>query len=309
MSWGATQEPPLAEASDMNTLFGGDIHAGLSGLELSDGPFDLGEGIWLRQTYAHLFAPFMLAFKPAPPGRHNPGPWKAASGGFSCNVNAELLIPADIEGRFESKIGVARTLVFLLRLGVNPAITLPVFSNYPFSTLPKVPDNHAKLFPFEIQRRYFPLGVVEGRVKAASVEWIKERWQVTHHLLAQSAEFTLAVEALDAGQFLHDQALTIVSLWCGLEALFSPSTSELKFRVSSLISAFLEPPGVNRANRQKEISKLYDKRSAAAHGKPRHEPEHLLQTFNLVREVLIRIIDNGQVPTKDELEGMLFGAS
>jgi hypothetical protein len=258
----------------MSTLFGGDIHAGLSGLELADGPFDLGEGIWLRQTYAHLFAPFMLAFKPAPPGNHHPGPWKAASGGFSYNVNAELLIPADIEGRFESKIGVARTLVFLLRLGVNPAITLPVFSNYPFSTLPKVP----------------------------------ERWQVTHHLLAQSAEFTLAVEALDAGQFVHDQALTLVSLWGALEALFSPSTSELRFRVSSLISAFLESPGVNRANRQKEISKLYDKRSAAAHGKPKHEPEHLLQTFNLVREVLIRIIDRGQVPTKDELEGMLFGA-
>ena len=78
-------------SDNMSTLFDGDVYVGLSGLELAEDSFDIGEGICLRKTYAHLMAPFMMAFKPAPPGGHHPAPWKAASGGFSFDVNAELL--------------------------------------------------------------------------------------------------------------------------------------------------------------------------------------------------------------------------
>lgn len=75
----------------MSTLFEGDLHAGLSGLELEDESFDLGDGLRLSKTYAHLMSPFLMAFAPAPPGGHHPAPWRAASGGFSFDVNAELL--------------------------------------------------------------------------------------------------------------------------------------------------------------------------------------------------------------------------
>jgi hypothetical protein len=292
----------------MNTLFAGDLHAGLSGLKLEEDSFDLGDGLSLSKTYAHLMSPFIMAFTPARLGGHHPAPWKAASGGFSFDVNAELLIPSHIEDKYGSKIGVARTVVFLLRLGVNPATTLPVFSNYPFGALPQIPDNQANLFPFEVQRRHFPLDVVGGLANAIALTWVKDRWQVAYRLTAESAEFALAVEAIDRGQFVQNSALALVSLWGALEALFSPSTAEVTFRVSSLIAAFLEPPGNERANLQKEVAKLYDKRSAAAHGKPKHEPEDLLGTFNLLRRVLMAIIDREKVPSKNDLEGMLFGS-
>ncbi len=292
----------------MASLLGGNIHAGLSGLELEVEVFDFGEGIALTRTYAHLMAPFMMAFTRAPAGGHHPGPWKAASGGSAFDVSAQLLIPAHIEEKFGSKMEVALTFLFLLRLGVNPATTLPVFSNHPFASLPQVRDNDTQLLPFEIQRRHFPLGVVGGRANASALDWVKDRWQVTHRLIGQSTEFSLAVDAIDTGQFVQNPALTLVSLWGALEALFSPSTSELKFRVSSLIAAFLESPGKRRHTLQKEIAKLYDKRSAAAHGKPKHEAEDVLETFNLLRRVLIEIINHGYVPKKEQLESLLFGS-
>src|SRR5215207_5586491 len=96
--------------------FGGDMHAGLSGIDLAEESFDLGEGILLSKTYAHLMAPFIMAFKAAPPSSHHPGPWKATSGGFSFDISAELFIPFHIEQKYGSSIDVARTLVFLLRL-------------------------------------------------------------------------------------------------------------------------------------------------------------------------------------------------
>lgn len=292
----------------MPTLFGGNLHAGLSGLELQELNFDLGCGLSLSKTYAHLMAPFMMAFEPAPKGSHHPAPWKAAQGGSSFDINAELCIPEEIEAKFGSKIEVARTVLFLLRLGVNPATTLPVFSNHAFAALPEVKDNETRLFPYEVQPRHFPLGVVGGIATTEAVSWVSERWQVTHRLIHESAEFSLAVEAIDSGQFVRQSALALVSLWGALEALFSPSTAELRFRVSALIAAFLEPSGTARHALQKDIAKLYDKRSAAAHGKPKHGADDLLATFNLLRRVLFEIIDRGEVPSKEALESALFGS-
>lgn len=292
-----------------NTLFDGDLHAGLSGLELAEESFDLGDGLSLNKTYAHLMAPFIMAFKPAPKGGHHPAPWKAASGGFSFDVNTELLIPSHAEQKYGSKIGIAKTVVFLLRLWVNPATTLSVLSNYRFSSLSEIPDNQANLIPFEVQHRHFSLSVSSDTATTSSLVWVRDHWQAAYQLTSNNSEFALAVEAIDRGQFVQNTTLTLVSLWGALEALFSPSTSELKFRVSSLIAAFLEPPGNERAKLQKEVSKLYDKRSAAAHGKPKHESQDLLDTFNLLRRVLITIINNRNVPSKEQLEGALFGCA
>lgn len=292
----------------METIFSGDIHAGLSGLELDGDCFDLGDGLKLRKTYAHLMAHFVMAFKPAPPGSSHPAPWRAATGGFTFDISAELLVPVHLEKKFGSGTTVARAVVFLLRLWVNPATTLPVFSNFPFADLPKIPDNQTRLLPFEVQDRHFQLEVDAGRATLDELAWVKEHWAITLELYQRNAEFALAVEALDSGQFVQSTALALISVWGALESLFSPSTTELKFRVSALIAAFLEQPGLERARLQKMIAKLYDKRSAAAHGKPKHTTEDILASFNLLRRVLIMIIDGGKIPSKDDLEGMLFGS-
>ena len=128
-------------------------------------------------------------------------------------------------------------------------------------------------------------------------------------LYQSHSEFRLAIDALDHGQFEPNPSLSLVSLWGAIEALFSPSTTELKFRVSALVAAYLEPLGSSRLTKQREVSALYDQRSAAAHGKPKHSPEHLLATFQLVRTILIRIMECGHVPSKAELEANLFGVT
>ena len=281
---------------------------GLHGLQLPEPSLELGRGVVVRETYAHIFAPFMVAF--APPevsNKYHPGPWSAASGGISYDISAELVVPIENEGGTEKALQTARVVLLLLRLGVNPAITLPVFSNLAF-TQESATEKHQTLHPFEIQNRSFALKVDEEVASFDSLKWVQDHWQVTQELVNGSSEFALATEAIDQGQFIHNTALTIVSLWGALEALFSPSTSELRFRVSALISSFLEAPGTSRRERQKKIAKLYDKRSAAAHGRPKHDQQHLLDTFNLLREVLMKIIESGSVPSSYQLDSMLFGA-
>jgi len=259
---------------------------GLHGLQLPEPRIELGKGIVIRETYACIFAPFMVAF--APPGslgKHHPGPWSAASGGVSYDISAELVIPLENEGEPAKSLQTARVILFLLRLGVSPAITLPVFSNMAFSK-ENAGAKDQTLHPYEVQVRSFPLAVSDSTAGSEALEWVCNHWEVTKKLVDSSYEFALASDSIDQGQFIQNTALTLVSLWGALEALFSPNSAELRFRVSALIASFLEPPGKDRKERQKKIAKLYDERSKAAHGRPKHSQQHLLDTFNLLRETL-----------------------
>jgi len=285
-----------------------DLYAGVSGLELTEASFDLGSGIVLSRTYAHLMAPFVMAFKrPTEYDQPHPGPWKSLGGGFAFDIEAEIKVPAALDPSQGTQSDVIRMIGFLLRLGVHPALRLPALANHPFSTMAYRSEHESWLRPNEFQPRHFPLDSASEAIGADEAAWVAERWKVGLKLSKESAEFALAVEAIDGGQFVQKSALALVSLWAALEALFSPSTSELKFRVSALIAAYLEPPGSSRHALQKAVAKLYDKRSAAAHGKPKHETDDLLETFNLLAQVLRKILDERAVPSKEDLERTLFG--
>ena len=282
------------------------LYLGLSNIVLSEDRFELGPGISLSRTYAHLMAPCLMAFKPAPPGMPHPGPWKAASGGFGFDVVAELKIAPEACSNAEPWT-IANALLFLIRLWLDPEVTAPVVSSHPFGELLQVPDNQATVKPFEVYPRHFALSTPDGTCNPEAAAWLTKTLPVAHRLMQKSPEFALAADAISSGQFVNNPALTFVSLWAALEALFAPSPAELRFRVSSLIAAFLMPRGPGRLALQKRAAKLYDLRSAAAHGKPKHGNEDLLATFMLVRSALIKILERGAVPSQDELNELLFG--
>ena len=287
-----------------------DMYGGFANLELEEDAYDLGSGILLRKTYGHLMAPFTMAFKrPAEYDQPHPGPWKSLGDGFAFDIEAELKIPASLGSGKHGQMEIGRAILFLLRLGIHPSIRLPVFANFPLSMVAELPARETWLRPYDFEPRYFPLDSDCETFGCAQAEWIKDRWQTVLRLCREDAAFALATEAIDRGQFIQTTALALVSLWAALEALFSPSTAELKFRVSALIAAYLEPPGDARLTLQHEVAKLYDKRSAAAHGKPNHENEHLIDTFNLLARVLRQMIDRGAVPKKEDLDRALFGGA
>lgn len=290
----------------MDDVFEGDLHAGISNIVLEPDAFDLGDGIVLRKTYAHLMAHFVIAFAPPSPGSIHPGPWKATHGNadFTADITTELCIPGNIQKRYP----IAQTIAFMLRFGINPAASISSVANRSFASLKDVPDRETIIIPIETARRHFPLSSQNDIATVDSLHWIKDHWSSTHALRQRHSEFALAAAAISTGQFVHNSALILVSLWAALEALFSPSTTELKFRVSSLIAAYLEPAGDGRRFLQKQISKLYDKRSSAAHGQPGFATQDILDTFNLLRRVITSIIENRHVPKKDELEKRLFGS-
>ncbi|MFZ5520672.1 MAG: hypothetical protein ACOZD0_05650 [Pseudomonadota bacterium] len=154
-----------------------DIYAGLSGLELTEESFDLGEGVTLSRTYAHLMAPFMMAFKkPAEYDQPHPGPWKSLGGGFYFDIDAEVCIPAALEDRYGSQMEIARIIGVLLRLGVHPSLRIPAFANHPFATMGERPERESWLRPNEFLPRYFPLDTETDAIGPGEAAWVAERW-------------------------------------------------------------------------------------------------------------------------------------
>ncbi len=281
------------------------FYVGIAGLPMTGEEFDLAGGVRIRRLYAHMIDCRMMSYSEGTPEKPLPTPVKVVRGGSSIDVSAEVAIPSEAVKQFGDAREIAAAVVFTLRLGVTPAASLAAVSNAPI-TVAHALDEAAWVAAVESEPRKIRLET-DGTFGESEAAWVAARWPAALRLSKESAEFALAVDALSIGQYIHRSALTLVALWAALEALFSPSTSELRFRVSSLIAAYLETPGESRRQRALEVGKLYDKRSAAAHGKPTHEMEHLLATFNLLREVATKILDDGHVPTKAELEQRLYG--
>lgn len=288
-----------------------DLYLGLSGLELSRGPLDLGEGVELRPTTARFLSPLVLdntgqvwtsATRLAPAYWH-------LGGGRVHEITAELFLPGSAAETDEARLEVGRLIVFVLRMWSTPTVMLRVASSRPLSSLADALASEKGVWvtPAEVYPTVFPLHPVDDSGVEASLEWVRDNWRTAYRLYRESAEFRLGMDALAMGQFVPNTALTMVSLWGALEALFSPSTAELRFRVSALIATYLESPGDERRRRHEEIAKLYDKRSAAAHGRPKHAAKDLLATFELLRSVLVKMVRAGKVPSRDELESLLFG--
>lgn len=287
------------------------IFVGISGVGSEAGAFDLGHGVSLRTTYAHLMAPFMMAFAPPEkPGQPHPAPWAAASGGLAFDILVELAIPSEISSSLPCENTTAAWwIVGLLRLCTGPRLRAPVLSNYPL-TRAAAASKDLHIQPLEVSPHQLVLDPeAKSEISVRDLNWTRDNWLSSLSLLENSPKFSMLVESLDQAAFNHRPQLALLMLWAGLEEMFSPSKSELRYRISSLIASYVEPSGQSRLARQKAVARLYDSRSAAAHGRGDTEVEPLWETYYLAREIVLKMIDERHAPSTTELEERMFGAN
>lgn len=283
------------------------IYAGLSHVTYDGEPFDLGHGIVLKSTYAHLFAANMMAFGRALEGRPHPAPWRSARGGFGYDVEVELSGPTsqNLPGGLSSEDTVW-LIAALLRLAKYAYPMVPVISDVSFCNA-ATSTQEPLIRPFEIEPRILQAGEKElSRIKTEDLLWVKSVWPRTAELIRTFPSLDLAFRAADACTVRGRPASALLTAWGALEELFAPSRAELRFRVSAHIAAYLEPMGPKRLELFKTVADLYNARSKAAHTAQKVEVAALIQSFVILRNALVRMIDEGAVPTQIDLEKNLF---
>jgi hypothetical protein len=266
--------------------------------------FDLGGEVALTKTFAHLMAPFMMAFAPAEPGKPHPAPWRAAKGGFGFDIIVQLQVPKDA-AVFDS-FNTVWWIVALLRLKAAHSVIVPIISNQPFARA-KETDDGIHFWPIEIEPNRLNLTVKPSILLEPDLAWVRDHWKTAAELM-QNKEFNLLFQSFDQSLFVKNPALALLMLWGALESVFSPARTELRFRVSANIASYLEKPGKRRRDLQKKVAKLYDARSVVAHSASSAPEGALGETYELVKRLIDRMINSNHVPTPDEIEGELFGS-
>src|SRR5215813_11671038 len=170
------------------------LYAGISGASIEIEVFDLGSGFVICRTYAHLMAPFMMAFKPAPPGQHHPPPWRAAKGGFGFDIFVQVEAPPMSPLPWDQRTTLW-WLTALLRLRVGPRLVVPVLASAPFVEAVNTDSIH--FWPLEVEPRFLDLDP-ESRTAINEVDlaWVKKHWVASAQLI-DSPEFSLAFQAAD----------------------------------------------------------------------------------------------------------------
>lgn len=283
------------------------LYAGLSHVTYEGEPFDLGLGVLLRSTYAHLFAANMMAFGRAAEGQHHPGPLRAARGGFGYDVEVELVVPTNqkLPGGLNGDDTIW-LIAALMRLAKHAYLAVPVISDVSFGEA-ATSKREPLLRPFEIEPRILRNVDEESScLKSDDLNWVKSVWPRTAELMRKSSTLSLAIRAADACTVKGRRASALLTVWGALEELFAPSRAELRFRVSAHIAAYLEPAGEKRLELFKIVMDLYNARSKAAYTAQEAEVASLVQSFVILRNSLIRMIDEGAVPTQADLERCLF---
>jgi hypothetical protein len=275
---------------------------GLSGIALDFESVDLGHNVTLSRTYLHVMAHPMLAFSPAPDRGHHPAPWqalKAKPSAVSVDLHAQLAVPKfgdDSMGHHDR----AGWIVMLMRFSLDSTVTLTVEAEAPFDQVAAGKATARMLEPIP--------DLFEGTtIHQEEARWIKDNWYKSLSL-SENVSFKFATTALYHSHCFSEE-LGVVSVWGALERLLSSNSAELKYRVCTNIAAFLEPPGQERYLMFKELLKLYDDRSAAAHGSPMKGDAPYMDSTHIASRVLLRIIELNRVPSKDDLESELLAPS
>ena len=186
--------------------------------------------------------------------------WQSAHGSFGFDIVAEIKVPSDLNlPQWFDRPNTIWWLAALLRLRASPLLSVPLLSNVSFS---KALESSAPSFwpvESESERTRLVLERTAGNsIAKEDLEWVRAVWIDGGRLVLASEELNLAFQAFDQSSFTRDPKLALLLLWGGLEGLFSPSSSELRFRVSTNIATFLEPPGEGRGLLQRKAAKLYE---------------------------------------------------
>jgi hypothetical protein len=261
---------------------------------------DLGHGVTLSRTYLHVMAHPVLAFSPAEPRKHHPGPWSPllvpTSSRASADLHAVLTVPHDPESP-KTHHNWASWITLLMRFATDTTITMTLVSEEPFDEV-AAGNAYAKLIERVPEIR-------EGATIGPEVaEWLTNNWYSSLSL-NNDESFIFAVGAI-YNSHLATEELGVVSVWGALERLFSTNAAELKYRVCSNIAAYLEPIGKERYLLFQHLKKLYDARSAAAHGSKMKISSPYMDSSHIASRAILRMVELGHVPTIEELERELF---
>jgi hypothetical protein len=180
---------------------------------------------------------------------------------------------------------------------------VPVISSVPFTFLSD--SESAQMWPMEIaSRQVVPTRDAPKSLTTVEMDWVGKNWVDGGRLMASDDNFNAAFQALDQCVWTPTPALSLVLVWGAFERLFTTARHKKTYQLTRRISGYLRPPGAAREELATRIVELYDSRSSVAHGSQMTEIDALYDSYALLRETVVTMIERRHAPTNEELNDL-----
>lgn len=275
-----------------------DLFAGIAGATMRPDSFDLGGGVAIRKTYAHVMAPFLVAFERATLGQPHPAPWKAVSGGIAFDVEMELVLPRNVRPTGFDRLNTIWWLVALLRLQHPCGLRVPTISTMSFSEI-VASSREPKFWPVQMSEEGTAI-VHSQEVPTSALEWVRDNY-VAGEILMRDQAFSSAFQAFDGSFFSGTSSSAKLFLWAALEALFRPGRQRITHRLAAVIATHLHVEQSERDRRYQQVKSLYEARGQIAHAAEVPQADDVRETFLLAQACFIKTIEDEALPDAEAL--------
>lgn len=281
--------PPLDTTTA--TLFGG-----LARATLATEREELAPGLELRRTYAHVFAPAMVAFAPpGGPGGVHPGPWAAAMGGGTAeNVCVEIYLAKGARPLTVDRLETIRLVASLIRLVAGSPVCVPIVANTPLAVGPGSPKPPVVWSLEHLPRWRVP----EVVIAEPQLALLRACLQPENTMLHDNDVFR-AYNLVDGLWWLPTWTAQMVAMWTGAEMLMRPGRRGVGASLANSIRSFLGSGRRDGDRLYNDVLELYAARGGAAHGGRQPSATDITASFGIVRRLLIACLLEGRPPPDD----------
>lgn len=278
------------------------LFAGINGARLGVPEFAIAPGLIIRETFAHVFGPYMMSFgKPGNPNAPHPGPWRAVSGGIGFDIGIELQLDASEQPTGFDRLNTLWWTLALLRLYSAAPLRMHVIANMPFRAAQDSATEPVFLTAEPFGKRLGATINPPSALDASHLEWVKASL-VSGDSLMKVEHFNRSFRAFDFAFWAHDISSATIMVWAALQTLYRPSGSrDVGKALSSAIATALKPAGAERESYQQRLATLYAQRGEGVHDSQRLGLRTFLESVEAARLSFICCIDAGAVPDCDAL--------
>lgn len=276
------------------------IYGGVSGARLGLEQFEVANGLVIRQTFAHVMSPYIMAFAPPDsPSKPHPGPWRPVSGGAGFDVRIEVALAEGASPVGFDRVNTIWWTLSLMRLMTGLPLVLPVLSDTRFAEAAHS-VHEPRLWPIEVSRPRLAPSALDDTIGGEHLAAVATLFAPGAALM-DTEHFNRAYQTWDQAPFAHSTGAAMVMIWAALETLFRPGPNNLTKRLSKAIATHLEKPGSKREALQQKVAALYELRGSSVHDSQEATGVALAGSASLARRAFIVCMGEGAVPDCEAL--------
>lgn len=204
------------------------------------------------------------------------------------------------------------TIASLVRQRVSSAMHLVgaprVFLHGPTFAQPGVPGSLTGQYGINHLGRTLP-EAARFHLPITEVQRFRRIYEAQHSISHDSLR--IALRRFNASHDRRDSQDGLIDCWVGLEALFSDTAGDIRYKASMRIARYVEPDADKRVALFEALQKAYTERNSLVHGDS--DISSAFGALQVVRDSLRRsiclILENGGMPVHTAIDGLVVRGS